>query len=173
MEDTYIGDSVRAFGRDKVLRMYEVREVPQRQAALMIRLPVNPSLTAQLTAINHEFATERSRGNLRGVRESNDGFHLRLFGACGNAYLVRSIADYIAASWPRQAKTLGDHAAFAASLRQHEIMLTMLQQTQLGACPQLCVEHVWPRKREYLEKDPHTSMTRRRPLRSSWINFTN
>jgi len=142
VRERQIGAAVQSFGGEEVLQIYEVREVLQRQAALMIRLPVNPSLTAQLTAINQEFVTERSRGNLRGVHESNDRFHLMLFGACGNAYLVRSIADYMAASLPMRAKTLGDDGAFATSL----------QQTDPWALSQLCVEHIWPNKRECLTK---------------------
>jgi DNA-binding GntR family transcriptional regulator len=152
VRERHIGAAVRAFGREEVLQMYEVREVLQRQAALMISLPVNHSLIEKLTAINQEFATERSRGNLRGVHENNDRFHLLLFGACGNAYLVRSIAYYMAASLPMRAKTLGDDAAFATSLRQHDIMIAMLQQTDRWALSQLCVEHIWPSKRDYLAK---------------------
>ncbi len=118
----------------------------------MIRLPVNPSLIARRNATNHEFATERSRGNLRSVHERNDRFHLMLFGACGNDDLVRAIADYRAASLPMRAKTRGDDAAFVASLRQHDIMIARLQKTDRSAPSQLCVEHVWPSKRTYLEK---------------------
>ncbi len=151
VRERHVGATVRAFAREEVLQIYEVREVLQRQAALMIRLPVEAALIELLSTINDAFAAEQARGNLRGVHENNDRFHLTLFGACGNTYLVRSIADYMAASLPMRAKTLADEAAFARSLRQHEMMISMLQQTDSWALSQLCVEHVWPSKRDYLQ----------------------
>jgi DNA-binding GntR family transcriptional regulator len=152
VRERHIGAAVRSFDRQEVLQIYEVREILQRQAALMIRLPVPQGLIERLETINQAFAAEAARGNLRGVHENNDRFHLTLFGACGNAYLVRSIADYMAASLPMRAKTLADAPSFATSLQQHNYMIAMLQQTDSWVLSQLCVEHIWPSKVAYLEQ---------------------
>lgn len=145
-----IGATVRPYNRAQVLEIYQVRELLQRQAALMIRLPVPGTLLAELEALNAAFAREGALGHLRGVHESNDAFHLALFGACGNAYLVGSIAHYMGLSLPMRATTLADPSAFAVSLRQHAIMIELLQDTDSWALAQLCVEHVQPSKQDYL-----------------------
>jgi DNA-binding GntR family transcriptional regulator len=149
-----IGATVRSYDREQVLEIYQVREFLQRQAALMIRLPVDDRLMGQLEALNDDFAREGAAGNLRGVHESNDAFHLALFSACGNSYLVGSIAHYMALSLPMRATTLADPAAFAGSLRQHQVMMALLQDTDNWALAQLCVEHVQPSKRDYLARTP-------------------
>ena len=149
-----VGATVRSYDRAQVLEIYQVREFLQRQAALMIRLPVEGRLITKLVTLNEDFAREGAAGNLRGVHESNDAFHLALFAACGNSYLVGSISHYMALSLPMRATTLGDKAAFATSLQQHEVMIALLQDTDNWALAQLCVEHVQPSKQDYLARTP-------------------
>jgi DNA-binding GntR family transcriptional regulator len=149
-----VGATVRSYDRAQVLEIYQVREFLQRQAALMIRLPVEGRLINKLVTLNEDFAREGAAGNLRGVHESNDAFHLALFAACGNSYLVGSISHYMALSLPMRATTLADKAAFATSLQQHEVMIALLQDTDNWALAQLCVEHVQPSKQDYLARTP-------------------
>ena len=147
-----IGAAVRSYRQEEVLEIYQVRELLQRQAALMIRLPAPTTLIDQLETLNEQFARDGARGDLRGVHESNDAFHLALFGACGNKYLVRCIADFMALSLPVRAKSLADAESFQSSLRQHETMIRLLRDADNWAFAQLCVEHVWPSKQDYLER---------------------
>ena len=155
-----IGATVRSYDRAQVVEIYQVREFLQRQAALMIRLPADGALIETLERLNDAFAQEGDRGNLRGVHESNDAFHLALFGACGNSYLVGSIAHYMGLSLPMRATTLADPAAFAVSLRQHAAMIALLQDTDHWALAQLCVEHVQPSKQDYLARTPRPGLRR-------------
>ncbi len=161
-----IGAAVRSYDRDEVLEIYQVRELLQRQAALMIALPAAPALLDRLEHLNERFGTEAARGNLRGVHESNDAFHLTLFGACGNQYLVGSIADYMALSLPMRATTLASAEAFRTSLRQHEVMIGLLRGTDGWSLAQLCVEHVWPSKQDYLQRVPARTAGAMEHLRS-------
>ncbi len=149
-----VGAAVRAYDRDEVLEIYQVRELLQRHAALMVRLPADPALLERLERLNERFRGHAEACDLRGVHESNDAFHLTLFGACGNAHLVGSIAHYMALSLPMRATTLADAEAFRTSLRQHEAMIGLLRGTDAWALAQLCVEHVWPSKRDYLQRAP-------------------
>jgi DNA-binding GntR family transcriptional regulator len=149
-----VGATVRSYTWEQVLQIYQVREFLQRQAALMIRLPADDELLTRLETLNGAVAQEGQRGHLRGVHESNDAFHLALFGACGNPYLVGSIAHYMALSLPVRATTLADPAALAVSLRQHAMMISLLQDTDNWALAQLCVEHVQPSKQDYLARAP-------------------
>ena len=145
-----VGAAVRFYGPREVTEIYHVRELLQRHAALMIALPAPSALIVELRSLNSRFERQGADGDLRGVHESNDHFHLTLFGACGNAYLVGSIAGCMALSLPMRAKTLGDAHAFQTSVRQHAMMIDLLQDTDSQALAQLCVEHVWPSKHEYL-----------------------
>ncbi len=149
-----VGAAVRSYSRDEVLEIYQVRELLQRQAALMIALPAAPVLIAQLEAVNQRFAEAGAAGDLRAVHEVNDAFHLTLFGACRNKYLLGSIADYMALSLPMRATTLADATALQTSVRQHRTMIDMLRGTDNWALAQLCVEHVWPSKHDYLQRAP-------------------
>jgi len=150
--ERHVGAAVRSYSRAEVLEIYQVRELLQRQAALMIQLPAPAALIGRLEALNARFAENARRGDLRAVHESNDAFHLTLFGACGNTYLLGSIADYMALSLPMRATTLADPEAFKTSLRQHEMMIGLLGDTDNWALAQLCVEHVWPSKHDYLQR---------------------
>lgn len=148
------GARVRAYDREQVLEIYQVRELLQRHAALMIRLPVADALVARLDSLNAAFAAEGARQNWRGVHESNDAFHLALFGACGNTYLVGSISHYMGLTLPMRATTLADPEAFAVSLRQHAAMIGLVGDTDNWALAQLCVEHIQPSKQDYLTRTP-------------------
>jgi DNA-binding GntR family transcriptional regulator len=153
-----VGATVRSYSRDEVQEIYQVRELLQRQAALMIALPAAPPLIAELEVLNRRFAEAGAAGDLYALHEVNDAFHLTLFGACGNKYLVGSIADYMALSLPMRATTLADAAALQTSLGQHRTMIDMLRDTDNWALAQLCVEHVWPSKHDYLQRAPADSV---------------
>jgi DNA-binding GntR family transcriptional regulator len=105
------GATVRSLSVDEVQQIYAVRELVQRQAALMIPLPVPDDLTEALLRIHEEHGRHVEAGYLRGVHESNDRFHLRLFGACGNKYLVQTIELYMRLSLPVRANSMGDRAS--------------------------------------------------------------
>ena len=165
-----VGATVRSYARNEVLEIYQVRELLQRQAALMIALPAAPALIAQLEALNRRFAEAGAAGDLYEVHRVNDAFHLTLFGACRNKYLVGSIADYMALSLPMRATTLANATALQTSLHQHCIMISMLRDTDNWALAQLCVEHVWPSKHDYIQRAPADGVTEavrssRRPSR--------
>jgi DNA-binding GntR family transcriptional regulator len=147
-----VGATVRFYAPQEVLEIYQVREFLQRQAALMIRLPAPSTLIEQLEALNERFSQAGARCELRAVHELNDQFHLAIFGACGNSYLVGSIADYMALSLPMRATSLGNALAFQLSVSQHKTMIRLLRSDDNWALAQLCVEHVWPSKQDYLQR---------------------
>lgn len=146
------GFSVRSLSPGQVAQIYQVRELVQRQAALLIRLPAPPSLVEELRAINAELAGHMAAGRLRAVHATNDRFHLRLFGACGNEYLLETIEHYMRLSLPVRAKTLADPDALRVSLAQHQLMTEMLEGHDNWVLSQLCVDHLQPSKKDYLER---------------------
>ena len=145
-----IGATVRSYTLEEVRQIYEVREFLQRQAVLMIRLPAEETLIAQLERLNAAYRDEAERADARGMHEANDAFHLALFGACGNPYLVRSIRDYMVLSLPMRAQTLINPDALKISLQQHGIMIELLRGQDSWALAQLCVDHLQPSKQDYV-----------------------
>lgn len=145
-----IGATVRSYSADEVRQIYEVREMLTRQAALMIPLPASKSLLAKLEAVQVEYVRHAERGDLRGIHDTNDAFHIALFGACGNSYLVRSLQDYMGLTLPMRAKNLANHDGLRVSIQQHDMMISLLRGNDNWALSQLCVEHMHTSKADYL-----------------------
>jgi DNA-binding GntR family transcriptional regulator len=147
-----VGATVCSYSAEEVLQIYEVREVLTRQAALMIRLPAPPALIAELEAIQADYVTNAEKGDLRGIHDTNDAFHVALFAACGNPYLVRSLQDYMGLTLPMRAKNLADGVGVRVSINQHDVMIALLRGNDNWALAQLCVEHMHSSKADYLAR---------------------
>jgi len=146
------GATVRSLTADEVRQIYDVRELVQRQAALLIPLPATQSLIDELLAIHKEHGEHIEAGYLRGVHETNDRFHLTLFGACGNKYLVQTIELYMRFSLPVRANSMSDRAALDIAHSQHALMIEMLKGRDNWVLAQLCVDHLQPSKKRYIER---------------------
>jgi DNA-binding GntR family transcriptional regulator len=146
------GAAVRSISPDEVRQIYDVRELVQRQAALILPLPAPSSLIDRLWVIQADHSRHVAAHYLRGIHESNDLFHLTLFGGCSNKYLVETIKHYMWLSLPIRAKTLADHAQLQVSCEQHRMMIEMLKGRDSWVLAQLCVDHLQPSKLDYLER---------------------
>src|SRR5918911_845846 len=113
LREKNIGATVRFYSAEEVRQIYEVREMLTRQAALMIALPAPADLIAQLTELQRRYCEKADAQDLRGIHEANDAFHVALFSACGNPYLVRSLQDYMNLTLPMRAKNLADREGLA------------------------------------------------------------
>ncbi|RAI43157.1 GntR family transcriptional regulator [Rhodoplanes roseus] len=147
-----VGATVRSYSADEVVKIYEVREFLTRQAALMIPLPAPAEVVTELEVTQARYRHCVDTGDLRGVHEANDAFHLVLFSACGNPYLVRTLQDYMGLTLPMRAKNLADRAGRAASVRQHDTMIELLAGRDRWALAQLCVAHLQNSKSDYLAR---------------------
>jgi DNA-binding GntR family transcriptional regulator len=141
---------VRFYSAEEVRQIYEVREMLTRQAALMIALPAPTGLIEHLSELQRQYCARADAQDLRGIHETNDAFHVALFSACGNPYLVRSLQDYMNLTLPMRAKNLADTEGLALSRRQHELMIELLKGRDSWALAQLCVDHMQFSKSDYL-----------------------
>jgi DNA-binding GntR family transcriptional regulator len=146
------GAMVRRLPAAEVVQIYQMRELLQRQAALMIPLPAPDALIGRLLDIHAEYSQHVDRNYLRGVHEANDRFHVTLFAACGNDHLVASIEQYMRLSLPVRAKSLADAQRLAVSREHHRLMIEMLKGTDNWVLAQLCVDHLQPSKLDYLSR---------------------
>jgi DNA-binding GntR family transcriptional regulator len=147
-----VGATVSSYSADEVRQIYEVREMLTRQAILKIALPASPELVGWLKAIQAEYVAQAESGDLRGIHETNDRFHIALFSACGNPHLVRSLQYYMRLTLPMRAKNLADREGLQRSVRQHDTMIALLQGTDSWALAQLSVDHIQYSKVDYLER---------------------
>ncbi|HSW03917.1 GntR family transcriptional regulator [Aquabacterium sp.] len=145
------GVAVRSLTPREVRQIYEVRELLQRQAALRIRLPAPARLIDELERLHADYGRHLRSLDFRGVHETNDAFHLTLFAACDNPYLVESIKHYMWLSLPVRAKRTTDVAHAQASERDHHLMIQLLKGTDPWALAQLCVDHLQSAKDDYLQ----------------------
>ncbi|MBR0775134.1 GntR family transcriptional regulator [Bradyrhizobium diazoefficiens] len=147
-----VGATVRFFSAEEIRQIYEVREMLTRQAALMIPLPAPQGLIDELSALQRDYCAKADICDLRGIHEANDAFHVALFSACGNPYLVRALQDYMNLTLPMRAKNLADREGLAQSRRQHELMIELLKGRDSWALAQLCVDHMQFSKADYLAR---------------------
>src|SRR3954468_20749408 len=152
LREKNVGATVRFYSAEEVRQIYEVREMLTRQAALMIALPARASLIAELSELQRRYCERAEAKDLRGIHEANDAFHMALFSACGNPYLVRSLQDYMNITLPMRAKNLADRDGLAQSQRQHELMIELLKGRDSWALAQLCVDHMQFSKKDYLAR---------------------
>jgi len=152
LREKNIGATVRFYSAEEVRQIYEVREMLTRQAALMIALPSPPALIEHLTELQRRYCAKADAQDLRGIHEANDAFHVALFSACGNPYLVGSLQDYMNLTLPMRAKNLADKDGLALSRRQHELMIELLRGRDSWALAQLCVDHMQFSKSDYLDR---------------------
>jgi DNA-binding GntR family transcriptional regulator len=145
------GVAVRSLTPREVSQIYEVRELLQRQAALRIPLPAAPQVIGELERLHAEYGRHLRARNFRGVHEANDAFHLALFAACGNEYLVQSIKHYMWLSLPVRSKKTANYEHAASSERDHHMIIQLLKGTDSWALAQLCVDHLQAAKTAYLQ----------------------
>lgn len=147
-----VGAAVRAFTIAEVEEIYEVREMVQRQAALRIRLPAAREDIARIEAIQADYTRCVEAGDLRGIHETNDRFHLTLFSLCGNSYLLALVKHYMDLTYVIRTNTFSDPGALEMSRFQHELMIEHLKGRDSWAFAELCVQHLRPNKEEYIRR---------------------
>lgn len=148
------GVAVRSLTPREVSQIYEVRELLQRQAALRIPLPAPAAVIAHLQQLHDDYGRHLRARNFRGVHEANDAFHLAMFAACGNKYLVESIKHYMWLSLPVRSKKTADYDYALASEKEHGLIIQLMKGTDAWALAQLCVDHLQGAKTDYLKQLP-------------------
>jgi DNA-binding GntR family transcriptional regulator len=152
LREKNIGATVRFYSSDEVRQIYEVREMLTRQTALMIPLPASDALVEELMVLQERYCSCADGEDLRGIHEANDAFHLALFSACGNQYLVQSVQSYMNLTLPMRAKNLADREGLRISRGHHESMIELVKGRDSWALAQLCVEHMQYSKVDYLNR---------------------
>jgi DNA-binding GntR family transcriptional regulator len=145
------GASVRDFSPLEVEELYEMRGALHRLAVERMELPFCADRLSRLRAIQarHDAAVREAR--LEAVLDANNAFHEELFDGCANRYIAEAIRRHAFLAHAIRSYRMADRAMLEQARAEHVAMI------EAGACgdrealTSLCVKHIEPSKRAYLE----------------------
>jgi DNA-binding GntR family transcriptional regulator len=141
---------VKDFTLDEVREIYHMRELLQRDAALIMPLPAPPDALDALKATCDRHAAAVSAGMAGGlIHQLNDEFHSRLFALCSNRELCKAIAFYTEVSNPIRSYGIVDAAWLQRAVDEHEAMVLAIEQQDRTALARLVVDHMQPTRHRW------------------------
>jgi DNA-binding GntR family transcriptional regulator len=144
------GAMVRDFSRQEIEDICSVREMLHARAAALVPLPADGALVARLEALQREHAAMVAARQPIAIHRINNQFHEALFGACGNAYLARTIKDYADLSLAFRCHLMVDPAHAERARDEHAEMIRALKSGDRRRLIELCVRHTQPSKHVYI-----------------------
>lgn len=151
------GVRVRAYTLQEVNELFELLETLQTQAIRRMPLPVAEILLEKLEIIQKSHELAGMSGNPLEVTHQNNLFHCALFNACGSVRLAEAIKDYGLMIDPIRMLRIPDHSWRKQAVEHHWAMIRALKNSDRDLLLQLCVQHLEPTKRFYLERYAHNS----------------
>lgn len=145
------GAMVREYSSDEVMQLYQMREIVESQAAMMINLPVAKTDCDRLENICEDYADAIEQTNMRGVIENNKLFHRELYRLCGNDFLADVIDSMGQKANLVRFSSTSDPKYLAQARDEHFRILQALKGNDNAKLAELCVEHMQPSRRIYLE----------------------
>jgi DNA-binding GntR family transcriptional regulator len=149
------GATVCEYSAEEVNQLYQMREIVERQAAMLIPLPVNEKELARLQAICDVHAAAIAQSDMLRVVAANKEFHQVLYRLCGNVFLA-DVIDEMAKKANLVRFTSGTDMTLLKQARdEHFQVLQAIKQDDNEALAKICVRHLQPSRLMYLEKRGH------------------
>ncbi len=149
------GATVRSLNPSEVDQIYAVRELVQRQAALLIPLPAPQALIDDLLKIHDEHGGISRAAICAACTRPMTAFTSSCSGPAGTSNLVQTIELYMRYSLPVRANSMADRVSLEIAHSQHKLMIDMLSGRDNWVLAQLCVDHLQPSKRRYINLVGH------------------
>ncbi|MBL4726499.1 MAG: GntR family transcriptional regulator [Rhizobiaceae bacterium] len=146
------GAMVREYSAEDVMQLYQMREIVEGQAAAMIDLPIAETDFDRLEKICDDYADAIEQTNMRGVIENNKRFHREVYRLCGNDFLADVIDNMGQKANLVRFSSTSDPKYLAQARDEHFGILQALKGTDNALLAKLCVDHMQPSRRIYLEK---------------------
>jgi DNA-binding GntR family transcriptional regulator len=146
------GATVSEYSGEKVDQLYQMREFVERQAALLIDLPIDTKAFQRLKKIcdQHRAAVEKS--NMIGVVAANKEFHQVLYRLCGNDFLADVIDEMAQKANLVRFASGTDARLLRQASDEHYLILETLAKEDNQALAEICVSHLQPSRIKYLER---------------------
>lgn len=153
-----VGSMVKAFGRDEVIHLYEMRELLEAEAMRKIPLPLSSEALKQLRDIQAGHDTAIQKQDPRGIFRTNQEFHRLLFAQCGNAFLSQSIEDFARRTHAIRFGALMSRERQLQSQKEHHELLDVLADGARDRLISLTVAHLVPPRDHYLKAQESLSI---------------
>lgn len=145
-----IGALVRSVQEQEVIELYELRSLLEGEAMRRMPLPVPAEDLAALKHIQAEHDLAVSRDDQRSIFRSNQAFHERLYGLCGNQVLAQAIQEYARRTHGIRFSALTAAEQQQRSMRDHHAILEALEQGDRDRLVSLVHAHLLPSRDRYL-----------------------
>lgn len=145
------GAQVRDYSAEEVEELYDLRAALHKLAVDTMPVPAEGAVITHLEAIQAEHRKAISSGDLQAVFQLNNEFHDTLFGTCGNRYLAEAISQHAWLAHAIRSYRIADPTLLAQAQQEHEAMIEALRTGDRASLRELCVRHIEPSKKAYLQ----------------------
>ncbi len=140
------GAVVRDYTADEMNKLYDVRRLLHREAAMVMELPGAPTLVAELRGINDAYRRSCKNGDLYDAAGLNEQFHQVMNAACGNVFLAEMIQQFWlkTASVHSRCYATGNMTRILETIGEHDAMVRAIASGTNEELATLCIEHMRP-----------------------------
>lgn len=149
------GATVCEYSAEEVNQLYQMREMVERQAAMLISLPIDPECHARLESICNEHAAAISSSDMLRVVAANKEFHQVVYRLCGNHFLADVIDEMAKKANLIRFTSSTDMASLQQARDEHYQILAALKEKNNERLAEISVKHLQPSRLMYLEKRRH------------------
>ena len=151
------GATVCEYSAEEVNKLYQMREIVERQAAMLIPLPIAEMDRKQLRKICDRHATAIEKSDMLQVVAANKEFHQVAYRLCGNPFLADVIDEMAKKSNLVRFTSSTDLNRLKQARDEHYQILAALGEEDNEKLAKICVLHMQPSRQMYLEKHGHLS----------------
>ena len=152
VRETNKGATVREYSADKVNQLYQMRELVEGQAALLIPLPVADNQLSLLQYICDEHAAAIEKSDMLGGVAANKEFHQVVYRLCGNDFLADVIDEMAKKSNLVRFTSSTDQSLLIQARDEHYLILEALGKDDNNKLADICINHIQPSRLMYLER---------------------
>lgn len=149
------GSTVCEYSVEEVRQLYQMRDFLERQAALLISLPINDEDYSKLKSLCDEHSTAIDQGDMLRVINANKEFHQALFRLCGNVFLANVIDEMAKKAILIRFTSSIDMNLLKQARDEHFKILEALRANDNRTLSEICVRHLQPSRQKYLENRGH------------------
>lgn len=155
VRETNKGATIHEYSADKVNQLYQMREIVERQAAMLIPLPVAENQLLQLKRICDDHAAGIEESDMLRVVAANKKFHQVMYRLCGNDFLANTIDEMAKKSNLVRFTSSTDQSLLRQARDEHYMILERLGKDDNEKLAQICIQHIQPSRLMYLNRRGH------------------
>ena len=149
------GSTVCEYSAEEVRQLGQMRDFLERQAALLIPLPVDGEDYSKLKSLCDEHSTAIEQGDMLVVINANKEFHQALFRLCGNVFLANVIDEMAKKAILIRFSSSIDMNLLKQARDEHFKILDALRANDNRTLSEICVRHLQASRQKYLENRGH------------------